>query len=250
MEIIEKDLVRWRSAKWVVTIAMIFGLQVGLFIWASQKEIKTRSVYPTEPKVSFAGRANFSGGSFEMEDPFLFAAASRRGFSGEAWLRSPEWPLPQVGRPAKPAYLALAEARKVNREENAEQSFALVPALRTTSQLPQPEEQAQKEMRSSELLLEGFNGRTLSAPLRLPVQYHSDVLSSSVVEAMVGRDGLVISARIIESSGSARADAEGLALARKARFNPVNIGENVPVVGKLIFEWFALSLSHTNSVTR
>ena len=250
MQLIERDLVRWRGAKWLVTIVMIFGLQVGLFIWASQKEIKTRSVYPAEPKVSFAARSNFHGGSFEMENPFLFAAASRHGFSGEAWLRPPEWPLPQVGRPAKPAYLALAEARKVNRDQNADQSFALVPALRTTAQLPQPEEPVQKGIRSSELLLDGFNGRALAAPLVLPVQYHSDVLSSTVVEAMVGRDGLVISARIVENSGSARADAEALALARKARFNPVNIGENVPVVGKLIFEWFALSLSHTNSVTR
>jgi TonB family protein len=90
----------------------------------------------------------------------------------------------------------------------------------------------------------------LAAPLTLPVQYHTDVLSSTVVEAMVGRDGLVISARVIENSGSARADAEALGLARKARFSPVNTAENVPVVGKLIFEWFALSLSHTNSVTR
>jgi TonB family protein len=86
--------------------------------------------------------------------------------------------------------------------------------------------------------------------LALPVQYHGDVLSSTVVEAMVGRDGLVISARVINNSGSGRADADALALARRARFNPVNSAENVPVVGKLIFEWFALSLADTNSVKR
>ena len=250
MEIIERDLVRWRGAKWVMTIFMIFAVQIGLFIWTSQKEIRIRSVYPAEPEVSFTARTNLQGGLLEMENPFLFAAASRRGFSGEAWLREAEWPLPAVGRPVKLGYLELAEARKVGAEKDADESFAFTAARRATAQLPRPEESAQKQMGSSELRLDGFNGRTLAAPLALPVQYHTDVLSSTVVQAMVGGDGLVISARVIENSGSPRADAEALALTRKVRFNPANIDENVPVVGELIFEWFALSLSHTNSVTR
>src|SRR5688572_19739604 len=112
MEIIERDLVRWRGAKWLMTIALIFVVQTGVFIWTSQKEIRTRVVYPAEPKVSFAAGGSFQRGSLEMEDPFLFAAASRQGFSGEAWLREPKWPLPPVGRPVKPEYLTLAEARK------------------------------------------------------------------------------------------------------------------------------------------
>jgi hypothetical protein len=251
MQAIERDLVRWRRGKWLAVVVFIFALQIGLFVWASQKDVQKRAVYPSEPRISFGSPARvLKQGSLELENPFLFAAASRQGFSGEAWLRAPSWPLPKVGRPLEPDYLELAEAREVNRQQDGNQGFALVPARRTGAQLPQPEEPTQSAIRSSELRLDGFHGRTLVAPLVLPVQYHTDVLSSTVVEAMIGRDGFVISARIIENSGSAKADAEALALARRARLNPVNIGENVAVVGKLIFEWFALSLSHTNSVVR
>jgi hypothetical protein len=251
MQAIERDLVRWRRGKWLVMVLFIFGLQIALFVWASQKDVQKRAVYPSEPTIRLATAANeLKRGSLEMENPFLFAAASRHGFSGEAWLRTSEWPLPQVGRRVEPNYLGLAEARKVNRDQAADQAFTLLATRRTGAELPRPEEPARNGMRFSELRVEGFDGRTLAAPLALPVQYHTDVLSSTVVEAIVGRDGLVISARIIENSGSPKADGDALALARKARFTPVNIGENIPVVGKLIFEWFALSLSHTNSVTR
>ena len=251
MQAIERDLVRWRRGKWLAVVVFIFALQIGLFVWASQKGVQKRAVYPSEPRISFGAPATvLKRGFLEMENPFLFAAASRQGFSGEAWLRAPEWPLPKVGRPVEPDYLELGEAREVNRELDGNRSFALVPARRTGAQLPQPEESHQSAVRSSELRLEGFPGRTLATPLALPVQYHTDVLASTVVEAMVGRDGFVISARIIENSGSAKADAEALALTSRARLTPVNIGENVPVVGELIFEWFALNLGHTNSVVR
>ena len=251
MQAIERDLVRWGRGKWLAAVLSIFALQIGLFIWASQKEVQKRAIYPSEPKISFAASANvLKRGFFEMENPFLFAAASSQGFSGEAWLRAPAWRLPTVGRRVAPNYLASADARKITQQQDADQSFALVATRRTSAQLPAPKEPAQVGKPSSELRLEGFNRRTLAAPLALPVQYHSDVLSSTVVEATIGRDGLVISARIIENSGSAQADAEALALARSARFQPVNTAESVAVVGKLIFEWFALSLSHTNSVTR
>lgn len=249
MQAIERDLVRWQRAKWLAVIATVFVLQLGLFIWASQKELQTRVVYPAEPRITFATPEN-ARLSPEIENPFLFAAASHHGFSGEAWLRPPEWPLPKVGRSIEPNYLELAEADKVIPEHNAVQNFTLASARRTGAQLPPPSEPAQDTPRSSELRLENFSGRTLVTPLALPVQYHGDVLSSTVVEAMVGRDGLVISARVINNSGSGRADADALALARRARFNPVNSAENVPVVGKLIFEWFALSLADTNSVKR
>jgi TonB family protein len=84
----------------------------------------------------------------------------------------------------------------------------------------------------------------------VPLQHHNDVLSPTVVEAMIDRDGLVISARLIENSGSAKADADAMALARRARFAPKNSGEYIPDSGKLIFEWFALNLGDTNNVKR
>ena len=82
--------------------------------------------------------------------------------------------------------------------------------------------------------------------LAIPPQFHTDVLSNTVVEALVSADGLVISSRVVENSGSARADADALALTRSARFTPRSGEDLAPDRGKLIFQWYALGLSATN----
>ena len=80
-QLIERDLVRWRRGKWIAVIAIVFALQLGLFIWASQKHVRERAVYPPDPKVAFAAppgaldRLDRSDREWlEMENPFLFVA--------------------------------------------------------------------------------------------------------------------------------------------------------------------------------
>jgi TonB family protein len=247
---IERDLVRWRRGQWVAVITTLFAVQLGLLIWASQKQIAFRVNYPTEPKVAFAIGGNMIDRKWlEMENPFLFAAASQNGFSGEAWLRQPKWQAPEPKRRDEPKFLQVPAAQKIIPRPQGEQTFALVQRHRVTAVLPEPPA-APVPAPESKLKLSAFNGRPLATPMTLPLQYHNDVLSPTVVEAMIDRDGLVISARLIENSGSPKADAEALALARRARFAPSRSGENIPDSGKLIFEWFALNLGDTNNVKR
>ena len=247
---IERDLVRWRFGKWVAVIASVFAVQLGLLIWGSQRQIASRANYPTEPKVAFAIGGNKTDREWlEMENPFLFAAASQNGFSGEAWLRQPKWQAPEPRRRDEPRFLHGAEAQQVAPRPQGEQTFALVRRHPVRAILPEPPA-APVPTPESKLKLTAFEGRPLAAPMTLQLQYHSDVLSPSVVEAMIDRDGLVISARLIENSGSPKADADALALARRARFAPARSGENIPDSGKLIFEWFALNLGDTNNVKR
>jgi TonB family protein len=250
MQEIERDLVRWPRQKWLAIIFFIFAVQIGLMIWASQKQLRERSIYPSEPKVVFSTPGQMNRQWLELENPFLFAGASWNGFSGEAWLRKPNWTVPSPKMKSNPSFLQLAEGRKITSRADAGQSFAFARARRPGAELPMPGIDRPARKQTSELELTGFKARQLAAPLPVPVQFHSDVLSSSVVEAMIDRDGLVISARLIDNSGSAKADAEALALARRARFTPSKTMENVPEVGKLIFEWFTLHLSDTNNVNR
>ena len=241
---------RWRRGKWIAVIAIVFAVQLGLLIWGSQKQIMSRANYPTEPQVAFAiGGNTIDREWLEMENPFLFAAASQNGFSGEAWLRQPKWQAPEPKQRDEPKFLQGGEAQKVIPRPQGEQTFALVQRHRLRAVLPEPPA-APVPPPESRLKLAAFNGRVLAAPMPLPLQYHTDVLSPSVVEAMIDRDGLVISARLIENSGSPKADADALALARRARFTPAKSGENIPDSGKLIFEWFALNLGDTNNVKR
>lgn len=247
---IERDLVRWRRGKWIVTIVTIFAVQLGLLLWSSQKQMTARPAYPAEPKVSFAIGANtISREWLEMENPFLFAAASHNGFSGEAWLRQPKWQAPEPSRRDEPKFLRSAEAQRIVRRDESAPAFAKVQGQRVAADLPKPVE-TPRPARTSQLSISGFSNRPLARPIDLPLQYHSDVLTPSVVEAAIDRDGLVISARLIENSGSAKADADALALGRRARFAPDTTGENTPVSGKLIFEWFAVNLGDTNNVKR
>lgn len=246
----ERDLVRWQRGKWMAVIGAVFLVQVGAIISASQKQVRARTVYPDEPKVAFAAPGRIDPELLELEDPFLFASASWNGFSGEAWLRPAQWTAPETGRRMEPKFLQLSEARKINPREGAERSFTFVQRRRSRAVFPDFEVSARPLNEASELKLSGFQDRMLAAPLPLPVQYHGDVVSSTEVEALVDRDGLVISARVIENSGSPKADADALSLARRARFTPSKSGENLPELGKLIFEWFALDLGHTNNVKR
>lgn len=246
---IERDLVRWPRGKWAAVIATLFIMQVGLLIWGSQKQIASRENYPKEPKVALTISSDKTDREWlEMENPFLFAAASHNGFSGEAWLRQPKWQAPEPKPRDQPKFLQVAEAQKIVPRQG-EQGFALVQRHRITAELPKPPP-ARIPAPESKLNLAAFGGRPLATPMTLPLQYHNDVLSPTVVEAMIDRDGLVISARLIENSGSPKADAEALALARQARFAPARSGGNVPDSGKLIFEWFALNLGDTNNVKR
>lgn len=251
MQEIERDLVRWHRGKWIAVIAFIFLAQVGLIIWGSQRRVRERRIYPSEPRVALApSLKELDREWLALENPFLFASASWKGFSEEAWLRQPKWEMPTPTVRSSPKFLQLAEARELNSRHDANRSFSLRARRRATAVLPEPAPPSSQPRHTSELRLAGFGDRGLAAPLPLPVQHHSDVLSSTVVEALVDRDGLVITARVIENSGSARADADALALARRARFAPVRLADNVAEAGKLIFEWFALHLSDTNNVER
>jgi hypothetical protein len=242
---IERDLVRWNRGKWMAAVGFAFVLQVAGVIWGS-KTGETEVVYPREPKVGFAEARDEV---VELENPFLFASANWNGFSGEAWLRKPAWEPPAPLRRVPARFLRFEEAREIG-EDAVEENVAFVEGRKPRAVFPPPPEVEQPEGRRAELKVEGFGERRLKGSVELPEQYHNDVLTSSVVEALVGRDGLVISARVIEGSGSAKADGDALALAKRAVFAPVKNGEAEPQTGKLIFEWFALDLSRTNNVKR
>ena len=248
---IDKDLPRWPRGKWIAVVFLVFALQVAFMIAASQKQVHVRHVYPSEPRVALATSVQPNERELlELENPFLFAGASRNGFSGDAWLRKPGWTAPIPSTNTDSHFLRLAEARNLAIQHSVEQPFSFVEGRRPRAQLPLPEVTSAPISQTSELKLSDFKNRHLANTLTLPVQFHSDVLKNSVVETMIDRDGLVISARLIGSSGSPRADAEALALAGRARFSPLSSGESLPEVGKLIFQWFTLHLSDTNNVKR
>jgi TonB family protein len=245
---IEKDLVRWRRGKWLAVIGCFFALQLGAILLGSQQRESRREFYPKEPRLSL-GQKFRNPDAADVENPFLFAAASWNGFSGEAWLRAPEWHPPKMGNAAPMSFLNFSEAEILDAPAVESGSFTLLPREKPAARFLEPQEPPAAPGKS-QFRVTGLNQRGLMNQVTAPNQYYSDILSNSVVEAVVGADGLVITARLVENSGSPKADADAMALARAARFNPKPGTNQEPEVAKLIFEWFALDLTQTNSVRR
>ena len=242
---IDRDLVRWKRSTWLSVTALFIAVQVAALVLIPQEPVTSREVYPREPVVTIAGDSSDSEWS-ELENPFLFAAASWNGFSADAWLQKPQWRAPATGLPVPMRLLGFADMAKQSRPAAESQAFTFLQRQRPVTPLPGPPETPRRD-RKSELRLEGLDGRKVLNQPALPGQTHTDVLSRTVIEALVSADGLVISAHIVENSGSAKADADAMALTRKTRFSP-KAATNQPVdLGKLIFEWHAVDLSQTNS---
>jgi TonB family protein len=241
---INKDLIRWKRGQWLAATGIFFALQISALLLGSQKRVMPRSIYPAEPVVTLPARSADSE-LIRLENPLLFAAANWNGFSADAWLRKPEWQAPKIGSSDPFRFLGFAESQTEAPLVAGREPFVFVHQGKPEAPLPPPREPGRPE-RKSQLRVEGLAGRQILSEPRLPEQSYSDILGSTVVEALVGGDGLIISARIVENSGSAKADAEALAITRAARFSPKSGQNQLPEVGKLLFQWHALNLGATN----
>ena len=88
-------------------------------------------------------------------------------------------------------------------------------------------------------------GRQLNAPSVLPAQTNALLLSNTVVQIAVDSAGQVISARLLDRSGSVDADGYALVQARNLRFRP-SPGP-VPVWGNAVIEWQTLAPSNVTA---
>ncbi|MGN6384839.1 MAG: energy transducer TonB [Verrucomicrobiota bacterium] len=243
---INKDLARWSRHKWFLIIGMVTGLQLGGLFLASNV-VKARTVYPDLPTFA-ATQPNRSESVDAFEDPLLFATASWNGFSGAAWMRKN--PNPDLFEETLPAarFWSYTDALHAFPPRLPERSHPVALDYHVT---PRPLEVTfpEKPLVSTVAIEGDAATRGLLQKIDLPAQYHSDILESSVVQVLIDRDGMVVSARLLESSGSRKADQDAVALASKARFAPSTTDfdtASAPIsFGKLIFNWIALTSPST-----
>jgi TonB family protein len=241
---IERDLIRWQRGKWVAVVLAALSFQ-GLLLFLAARDVpEVRTIYPREPTVSFAHLGTRSEW-LELQDASLFASANPRGFSGLAWMIEPlriylaDDSLPQ------PSLLSYVRLRRDGPAISAE-----VPRLPHVRPEPEPSDLAMAAVtdNSSRVRIDGFANRRLVALPSPPVQYATDAVRPTVVQSLVDADGLVFSARVLESSGSKPIDMSALELARKARFAPLPAEQREGIsIGKITFEWETLDASGTNA---
>lgn len=237
----------WSPLKWTLVIAGILGLHAGLFIWFGRPIVPPPRLPPAALAIyAPAVRAGELPGSI---NPLLLVRPDERGFSGRAWLQIPPVAYnPEVSNP--PPFLLTFETDRLGTDITRALSNTLSrryeTARRPELRFEQPDfPSGAAAAPKSTLAIQGqLAGRLLATPVLRP-QSADTLLSNTVVQITVDAGGDEFTPPVIlESSGSADADADALDLARNLRFRPLSRipGHPPPAPGsladgQLVFRW-------------
>lgn len=243
----DSDLRSWSPSRWGGFVLLIFGLQLGLIYWLSDRTpVSPRALAPI-PVLRPLSEA--SAESLALSDPTWFTLPHRQGFSGLAWLKVPEPEFHPLTWTSAPAWLELparptgaALSAFVRAHEFGSDLPAAAPELVLTMPEPEPVPLARQ---STELHLEGdLAHRALLTPFEPKSQAWGDLLTNSVVQAVVDARGWAQTATLLWKSGSPEADREAVSFARRARFAPLADGPGKSkspqaslTAGLLVFAW-------------
>ena len=252
------ELRPWPLRRWGATVALIFGVQLGLIFWlGSTAPIHPRPAAPA-PTLHLAGQ-----GFTELRalnDPTLFTLPHPQGFSGPVWRRMPrpefrpfEWSAPTNRLPLTIDRLGTVFNQLVETSEvNPLQLPAQPEAAPTLPDLPSLAILADQSVLQLE---DGLAQRRLLVPLQLKSFTNTVFLADSVVRVVVDAGGRPVSVTLLSSSGSPAPDQYALDQARAARFEPVGRNPAETVLkptsqlswGRMIFRWHTVPMPPTSA---
>lgn len=257
----------WSSRRvWIFT-AVVLMTQLGLIYWLSDRRPPPVRVPGSAPTIQLAGKT--SQELMALQNPTFFALPRRESFAGLAWM-APWTPLTRdVEWNEAPAWLPLDTVRlggmfnqfvptnvvRLWHTPSLPEPALLTPVVEADPRLPQ---------RSTfQVVSEGLEARVSGIP-ELPSwpprpisPTDFEVLTNSVISAMYGPDGKVISASLLSASGSSAADDYALNVTRRAHFevppaSPVSTNHPASQLkwARLIFEWNTLPGTNAPSVPK
>jgi hypothetical protein len=234
-------------------LTLIFTVQLALIFWLGARGPVFATRTATVPILRIAGPAFAE--LLALNDPTLFALPHQQGFAGPAWLtvtnfvaepfiwsEPPRWltlPIEELGALFR-QYVATNQFGPPEAPSQLEPEFA-APDVSSSLDLPQ----------QSALRLTG--GLALATPLALTSWTNSEMLTNSVVQVLVGRDGKPVSITLLSGSGMKDADQTALQQGLRARFQlpAIRSGERTQrgaglTWGQMIFEWHTVPPPPTN----
>lgn len=241
----------WKTARWLVLLAFIFGLQLLLIFWLSDRSpVGTGpATLPDSQMVLVTRPLNQMelSKTFLASDPTLFAIPDAHGFSGGAWLKTVERDYDVSEHTESPFWLALDIGELGKSAEqfvrtNARPPIAIAenPMSKIFGSLPFVDLRENAQTNSQFRIQGEIASRKLMDSPELKSWAHSEILSNTVAQIAVNQRGAVVVARLLSRSGLPEADDAALDLARQLRFSPV---ENSDLAwGKVSFDWFTLPL--------
>ncbi len=251
------ESVRWPRRRWVYAVGGVLALQAALVFALGRRAQRApeRPIFRTSVSL-LADNVDARGWLSELDDPAMFALPTLDGFSGPAWLKF----APLDNQPAEwsepPQWLTVDRSRLGSTFSQFVTRNAARPPLVVDKPLPppinfEPNYPNEPVAQNSRFRIEGEVAlRRLLKPLPLKSWAHSDILSNSIVEAVVDADGFVFSAVLLTSSGARVVDEYAVSVTAAAQFEParrsqggITRGEGKVATGRLIFEWHTLAAS-------
>lgn len=233
----------WSRKRWWTLVLLVFAAHLGfLLAFGNRQTIPRRAVSP----VTVTSLAHRESELLELDDPMLFALPSLHGVAGQAWQKTPvmafspfRWSEAPRLLPLQPDHLGHAFGRFMQTNSFARMVFESKPEPVTV--LPAALELTDPPMTNSTLRITGAlaHRRWLNPPA-LRSWSGADLLTNTVVQALVNPDGNVFSATFLVPLGSGTNDQNAaeyaLQVVRGARFAPDRSAAG-PTLGTLIFEW-------------
>lgn len=233
-----------RRARWWLRVGLVFLVQIGVIYALSDR--RPLQLLPAHP-VEVLNLSQYETEWEALNDPTLFALPNAHGAADRAWL--PKHPVPYLPYrwseaprwlPLQVEELGLDFGRYLPTRAGPSVNFdpkpAPAPELRGAWFESEPAIATDSMVELSETLA---GRRWLNQP-RLPAWTNSELITNSVVQALVDPAGAVSSASLLIHPGSdtnsQNAALFALQLVRQARFERAAAGAGW-TVGRLIFHW-------------
>jgi hypothetical protein len=247
----------WSPLRWTMAIVFVLAVEI-ILMW--QLSIRLPIPVREAPVAAFqrllaAGQPGPPWVQF-LGDPALFVSIDRQGFSGLAWLNAAPLQHPLADWTNRVYWLAPAVSQLGNGFSRFIKTNQFAPVTIVEDFAPQPTRlfaAGSLILTQSTMRVEGgLAQRALVALPALPAVASSEILSNTVVHALVNAPGYVLTATVLGTSGLAKADRLAQQIAKGIRFQAVGPpgGGSTPrgtgtTPGILIFQWY--TIPETNS---
>jgi hypothetical protein len=259
----ESETLAWSRGRWWGAFLLVMFAQVGLiFSLSNRKPLSSREadLTTTFDLVVDAPSGSAIAEWLSIEDPALFALPDVRAFSGLAWMTAPALSHQSVDWTEPPRWLSLSVNELGLVFTEFVRTNVVGPRVLADRLAPQTDRVTVPPLpltARSRLRLGGdLAGRELLAPLELPSIPHAEILTDTVVQVSVSRQGVPFAPVLLSGSGSPDADRQALEQVKAIRLRPLaNTSEISPRgqiafnLGQMIFQWHTLEMRGTNAPT-
>lgn len=249
----ESSTTKWSGKRLGAYVAIIFLAQIGFIYWLGDHAPGAQRRPRHTPALQLAGPS--SRDVLDLQNPAIFALPRAESFAGLAWMPQPTPGYHELEWGEEPQWLLVSTSRLGTvftqfTETNVVRTWQIISMPQPALLMPNTEA-GYRLAQSSRLGVSPENpGVTITQAPELPSwpprangPNDFEFLTNSVVSAMFGADGMILSAVLLSGSGSPVADDYALSATRSIKLSH---GASSPASqephatlrwARLIFEW-------------